>query len=42
MGAWGMPEATAKFSIEIGIVAKAAGKGDIADGLVCFQKRPTF
>jgi hypothetical protein len=38
MGAWGMTEATAKFSIEISIVAKAAGVGDLADGLACFQK----
>ena len=42
MGAWGMAEATAKFSNEISIIAKAAGVGDLADGLACFQKRPTF
>jgi hypothetical protein len=42
MGAWGMTEATAKFSNEISIVAKAAGVGDLADGLACFQKRPAF
>ena len=42
MRAWGMTEATTKFSDEISIVAKAAGVGDLADGLACFQKRPTF
>ena len=42
MGAWGMTEATAKFSNEISIVAKAAGVGDLADGLACFEKRPAF
>ena len=42
MGAWSVTEATAKFSNEISIVAKAAGIGDLADGLACFQKRPAF
>jgi hypothetical protein len=35
-------EPTAKSSIEISIVTKAAGVGDLADGLACFQKRPTL
>jgi hypothetical protein len=35
-------EAAAKYSNEIGIVAKAAGVGDLADGLACFEKRPAF
>jgi hypothetical protein len=38
MGAWGMTEAATKFSNEISIIAKAAGVGDLADGLACFQK----
>ena len=42
MGAWSVAEATAKLSNEISIVAKAAGIGDLANGLACFQKRPTF
>jgi hypothetical protein len=42
MGAWGMTETAAKFSAEIGIVAKTAGVGDLADGLACFQKRPAL
>jgi hypothetical protein len=37
-----MTEATAKFSNEIRVVAKAAGVCDLADGLACFQKRPAF
>jgi hypothetical protein len=39
---WKVTEPTAKFSVEISIVAKAAGVGDLADGLVCFQKRPAL
>ena len=35
-------EPTAKSSIEISIVTKAAGVGDLADGLACFQKPPTL
>ena len=35
-------EPTAKSSIEISIVTKAAGVGDLADGLARFQKRPPF
>jgi hypothetical protein len=35
-------EAAAKYSNEIGIVAKAAGVGDLADGLACLEKRPAF
>ena len=35
-------EPTAKSSIEISIVTKAAGVGDLADGLACFQKGPTL
>ena len=37
-----MTEASAKFSNEISIIAKAAGVGDLADRLACFQKRPAF
>ena len=42
MGAWGVTEAATKFSNEISIVAKAAGVGDLADGLARFKKRPAF
>ena len=42
MRARGMTEGTTNFSNEISIVAKAAGIADLADGLACFQKRPTF
>jgi hypothetical protein len=39
---WSVTEPTAKSSIEISIVTKAAGVGDLADGLACFEKRPTL
>jgi hypothetical protein len=35
-------EPTAKFLVEISIVAKAVGVCDLADGLFCSQKRTAF
>ena len=37
VGAWGVTEPTTKLSREMGVVAKAAGVGDLTQGLLCSQ-----
>ena len=37
-----MAEPAAKLSGEMGIVGKAAGVGDLADGLACVQEPPAM
>ena len=37
-----MAETAAKLSGEMSIVAKAAGVGDLADGLACVQQSPAM
>ena len=40
--AWRVAEPIAKFSREVGVVAKAAGIGDVAERLACVQQRPAL
>src|SRR6267154_3552327 len=42
VGHWRMAETAAKLSGEMSIVAKAAGVGDLADGLACIQQSPAM
>jgi hypothetical protein len=42
MGAWRVTEPMSKLSCEMGVVAKAAGVGDLAERLVCSQRCPAI
>jgi hypothetical protein len=37
-----MAEAMAKFTREMGVIAKATGEGDLAQRLACSQRRPAM